>query len=552
MKTLIFILHFFLVDIINNLYGQDIEARNSFYIANKIEDYMSDVYERGLFNGCVLVTKNNEIIYENAFGYSDILNRIPLNTESKFDIGSLTKSFTAMAIMILEEEKKISYSDTLTAFFPDFPSYANKITIHHLLCHQSGILDYANDLAMLNEDLNPEKVLNKLKNEKLNFVPGSGTWYSNSGYFILGQIIEKVSGVSYADFINSRIFQPLGMKNSIVQDKKDMVIQNKAIGLNLIIPIDNHSIIIGDGGVNTTIGDLYKWHLEIDKPTLITKKSRDRAITPHLLTSGRQTSEGYGWHINYKNNSKIVEHGGASPAGYISYFLHPMSSEYTITLLTNFFVSDNFEEVLKGLTSIMEGSVPTKTKSPAIYKLNKYIIDNGVESLESIYVELNADTLEFMPLDELEFIRLSSFYINNKQFDEAIAILNIFAKEYPESIIPLEELITIYRVSGNKKLKSVSEKRLNSLKTNLSNKKKIEIELLNPKTEDYAFYLVVREGPGMKFHKISSIEPGESFIVIGKSMDSEWLKLKGKGWIYNRKGTISKDLHKSLPFLRCN
>ncbi|MFH1197148.1 MAG: serine hydrolase [bacterium] len=539
------------ISMLNIPLGQDIEKNENTEIAGTINEFMSDCFERGLFNGCVMVTKENEIVYEKAFGYSDIFNRIPLNIDSKFDIGSITKSFTAMAVMILEEEGKLCYSDTLSKFFPEFPDYANKITIHHLLCHQSGIPDYANELAMTEKDLTPETIIKRLASEELNFYPGTNSMYSNSGYFLLGQIIEKVTGVSYGEYITEKIFKPLGMINSIVYDKKEIQIADKCIGINFPMPEENHVTFSGDGGIYTTVNDLSKWHLELCNPTLVSQQSMDRATTPALLNNGEQSREGYGWHIKYKNNKKIIEHGGASPAGYISYIFHPVSCEYSITLLTNFFVSPNFGIVLNGLMSILDGSPPKEIKSPAMYRLNKYILENGNEYLKTIFDDFNSDTLKYTPFDELGFIQLSSFYKNRKHFEAATAILNIYSEEFPGSLIPLEELVDISKLTGDVLL-NATEKRLKDLKDELDKHDKVEIELLNPKTADYEMSLVVRCGPGSEYEIISAIKPGEAYVVIGRSLDGEWLKLKGDGWLFNRQGRMSAEQCNSLPFLRFN
>lgn len=548
-KTSILICILFWFSLLNIPNGQNLLNNKNEGTSGSIDEFMSDCYERGLFNGCVSVMKNNEVIYEEAYGYSDIFARRPIKIDSKFDIGSLAKSFTAMAVMMLEERGKLSYSDKLSSFFPEFPIYADSITIHHLLCHQSGIPDYANDLAMLNEDLSPEHIFNELKYSKLIFDPGSVSSYSNSGYFLLGRIIEKVTGLSYGEYISKNIFKPLRMSNSAIFDENGKDLDNTAIGTSFLSPKEIQMTLTGDGGILTTIGDLRKWHLELCSPTLVSRRSIDRALTPALLNNGEQSREGYGWHIKYKNDQKIIEHGGATPAGYISYFFHPLSCEYSITLLTNFFVSANFGIVLNGLSTILSGSLPNRINTPAMFRLNKYIIENGIDNLSSAFKEFNSDTSKYTPVDELEFIQLSSFYKNRKHFNEAAALLNLYCEYFPESLIPLEELIEIYKVTGNDLL-IAAENKLNDLKNDLDKKEKVEIELVNPKTADYEMSLVVRCGPGSEYENISAVKPGETYIVIGRSLDGEWLKLKGDGWLYNRIGRMSAEQYKSLPFLR--
>ena len=161
-----------------------------------------------------------------------------------------------------------------------------------------------------------------------------------------------------------------------------------------------------------------------------------------------------------------------------------------------------------------------------MYRLNKYIIDNGVSNLNSIFKQYNSDTSNYTPFEELEFIQLSSFYKNRNQFKKSIAILKIYQNEFPNSIIPYNELLEIYEQTESHELFKVTENERQSLNEKLSNLESIEIQLLNPKTEDYEMSLQVRSGPGSEYELISLIEPAESYIVIGKSMNGEWLKLK--------------------------
>ena len=519
-------------------------------ISRKIQNFMKECSERGLFNGSVLVAQDNRIIYKEALGYADILKRAPLSIESKFNIGSITKSFTAMGIMILEEQGKLSYNDILSFFFPEFPKYTDKITLHHLLCHQSGIKDYSNDLAMFGDEITDKLIMKRLIQEKLLFDPGTRSRYSNSGYFLLGRIIEKISGLSYSEFIQYNIFDPLKMKNSVVYDNKEMNIESKSIGLNFKTPNEKVSFSTGASGIYTTAEDLYNWHLALCKTDIVSKKTIDRAFTPSLLSDGYQSREGYGWHINYSDDVKIIEHGGASPAGYISYFWHPVSCNYSIVLLTNYFMSENFGIVLNGLKAIINGSKPKELRTPVMYRLNKYIIENGVNNLKSVFEEYNSDTLNYTKFDELNFIQLASFYKNNKYYETAIALLKIYKKKFPHSLIPLEELIEIYKVNRALELIRTTENDLEKLTLKLSTQKQVEIHLKNPKTEDYEMAIRVRKGPGSNYNSISAIQPDEFYTIIGRSLNGAWLKLKREGWVYYRISRITEEQFKSLPFMR--
>ncbi len=521
-------------------------------IANKIDSFMSHCYEAGLFNGCALVAKGNDIVYREAFGYSDIFTGEPMNIESKFDIGSLTKSFTATAVMILQEKGELSYEDKLSAFFPEFPDYAKQITLHHLLVHQSGIKDFHNDLALISENLSDEIILKRLVTEELWFDPGTRSMYSNSGYFLLARIIEKISGMSFGNFLNQNIFRPLKMKNTLINDGENVIISNKAIGKHFAESQDIHQYITGPSGIFITVDDLYKWHLHLCAPKIVSRESINKSFTASKLVDGNETKYGYGWKVNPGQSDTIIEHGGGSFAGYMSYFIHPISCDHTIVLLYNYFLPENFELVLKGISKIIEGEIPMAKKTPAIHKLNKHIIDNGVVNLDEFYSKINADTLNYIPFRELDFIRLSSFYKSRDQLNKSAALLAVYKDEFPNSVILFEELIEIYTKTRSDELLKAAESEKQILEQKLSHIEPFEIQLLNPKTEDYEMNLRVRSGPGSDYDGISVIKPAEEYTVIGKSMNGEWLKLKREGWLYYRIGRVSKEQFNALPFVRHN
>lgn len=521
-------------------------------MAKKISHFLNKCYDSGIFNGTAIVSKNNNILFKGAFGYADVLKRIPMNTKTKFDIGSLTKSFTAMGILILSEQGKLSLDDKLSKYFTEFPEYADHITLHNLLSHQSGIKDYSNDLAMLVENINEEMIIERLSMEELLFEPGTKSSYSNSGYFLLARIIEKASGLSFREFMKQNIFSPLKMNESDVKDKMEITIQDQAVGRNFVSSNEIRQFITGPGGVYTTVGDLYRWHLELTNQKVLPKRAVDKAITTAKLSDGSITRYGYGWRIIGDSNNPTIEHGGASPEGFMSYFIQPISGEYSIILLYNYFYPPNFETVISGIKAIMKGSEPQPDKTPALFKLNKYIIDHGVKNLNSEYRKINSDTINFISFEELDFIQLSSFYKNRNQPEKALAILDIYKKEYPNSLIVYDEILEIYKISGNAEMykKTDSERAILALK--LSKEKIVGIEFTNPDTEESQFVLNVRSGPGSEYGIAYGIKPGEHYTIVGRSLDGEWLKLKNEGWLYNRVGRLTNEQLKSLPFVKYN
>jgi len=198
----------------------------------KIDSLLQGKYPDNAPGATFLISKNGRVIYKKAFGLANLELNVPMKTNNVFKIGSLTKQFTAISILMLMEKGKLNLDDEITKFIPDYPTNGNKITIHHLLTHTSGIKDYTKVKglkAIAQKDLTPLELINFSKNESIDFVPGEKYKYNNSGYVILGYIIEKVTGQPYADFVEERIFKKLEMTTSQYASQRE-VIQNRASG----------------------------------------------------------------------------------------------------------------------------------------------------------------------------------------------------------------------------------------------------------------------------------------------------------------------------------
>ena len=173
----------------------------------------------------ILITKGDKVLYRGGAGMADLELSIPMTADHVFEIGSITKQFTAVAILMLAEAGKLDVQDEITKYLPDYPTEDHKITIHHLLNHTSGIRSYTsmNLQGIARTDMTPAELIDFFKNEPMDFAPGERWLYNNSGYILLGYIIEKVSGQSYEDFIEQRIFKTLGMENSRYGHKGEII-----------------------------------------------------------------------------------------------------------------------------------------------------------------------------------------------------------------------------------------------------------------------------------------------------------------------------------------
>ncbi len=296
------------------------------------QDVVNEYYKKGNFSGSVMIVKNGRIVCDTALGFRHIEKGLPSDKNTSFYIASLSKPFTAAAMMTLEQKGLLKLDDKASQFI-ELPEYAKNISIRQLLHHTSGIRDYENLFSK--KGLTNQEVIDWLFSLKhLDFIPDSEFKYSNSGYVILSQIIEKVSGKTYSVFINEHIIKPLQMNNTYVFES-DTVIQNRALGYNEQKKPDDYSILTtGDGGIYSTPGDLYKFDQALRNYTLISKKNTALMYAPSKLSNGQLSNYGFAWFIEDKNGKKTAMHTGGLN-GFKALFWRDLQHNSCIIALTN-------------------------------------------------------------------------------------------------------------------------------------------------------------------------------------------------------------------------
>jgi CubicO group peptidase (beta-lactamase class C family) len=286
-------------------------------IETEIDAIFNQAYPANSPGAAVLIAKDDKIIYRKAFGLANIELNVQMKPENIFHLASITKQFTSVAILILMEQGKLTLQDALSQYIADFPR-GNEITLHHLLNHTSGIKSYTNlpDFRSKTRlDMTPEEIISSFKNLPLDFNPNEKYEYSNSGYLLLGYIIEKISNMSYEDFIQKNIFDKLGMKNSYYANSYK-IISNRANGYQLYESnFENPeymspSIAYSAGSLMSTVDDLFLWNTAIQNNILISEKSKQLAFTNYKLNNGKQNNYGYGWAINKIEGNTTIEHPG--------------------------------------------------------------------------------------------------------------------------------------------------------------------------------------------------------------------------------------------------
>jgi len=297
----------------------------------KLEERINDVFESyahyNRFIGSVLISQDNNIIYKKSFGYADIDNHKKNSENSIFSIASVTKSLTAVGIMKLVEDGKLTLETPINTYFPDFiPDFSKDVTIRHLLNHSSGmqanigrIDDQGNGLMPRENPITLNELFEEFKDSKLKFEPGTGYEYNNFGYTLLAYIIENVTELSYADYMEQAVFKPANMKNTAVNVYKDLnkkAFPHTGLGMNTFKKISSpvyFSWVIGAGNINSTTEDLYNFMKALENGKLLKPASVDKLYS---LTQSRGVNDseyGLGWRIENKGGEKWINHTGLLP-----------------------------------------------------------------------------------------------------------------------------------------------------------------------------------------------------------------------------------------------
>ena len=291
-------------------------------VAERADALMSRQLKKKTHPGfSVLVSREGKVLFSKAYGMADVKGKKANTPDTTFRIGSITKQFTAAAILVLQERDKLSVQDSLAKYYPEWPNGKN-ITLHHLLTHTSGIYSYTSNpffAVQVSKPANIATLIPAIQKQKPNFAPGEKWEYCNSGYLLLGLIIEKVSGISYGEFLRTEFFEPLGMKHTGVhvagkEPKGEALGYAKSKGLfGTSFKLSNNwdmSWAGGAGALYSTAGDLQRWNEGVFGGKVLKKQSLRAALTPVKLADGSTKNYGYGWGIREKRGVRIISHGG--------------------------------------------------------------------------------------------------------------------------------------------------------------------------------------------------------------------------------------------------
>ncbi|TDL49233.1 serine hydrolase [Paenibacillus dendritiformis] len=340
------------------------------------------------------------MVLQKAYGYASIEHLLPNTIESKFRIWSLTKSFTAMAIMMLYEQKLLDFDDCITLFLPQL-HHLKDISVFHLLTHTSGLTNFTN-LPDYNKRLNKlrlnhQEVLHLFIDKPLAFKPGTSFAYTNSGYYLLGMIIENITGATFESYINDNILRPLGMENTGIDNNKKVI--NK-----MSSPYHSHwedfiqceymdmSSSFSAGAMYSTVDDLYKWDQALYSETLVSKATMDLAF------QFNDFKYGFGWFLDRRYHRRRVFHGGAY-RGFRSEMHRYPDDHTTVIMLTNYDFVPVFK-LAESLTGILFGEQISVPPRPQSYALDKRMYANYIGTYEGYGCKATVDRIE----DQLYFV----------------------------------------------------------------------------------------------------------------------------------------------------
>jgi CubicO group peptidase (beta-lactamase class C family) len=311
--------------------------------ADRIDDVVRAEMQRQKIPGAsIAVVRDGKIVKTAGYGLANVETGLRATPTTIYQLASVTKQFTATGVLLLIEDGALTLDTTLGSLLPDVPAAWHPVTVRQLLNHTSGIKSYTSVDGFdktLRKDFTPKELLALVADAPLEFAPGSRFAYNNTGYFLLGLILEKVSGQSYGAFLEKRIFHPLGMTHTRVNDLSDIV-PGRAQGYTLTPQGLKHGAYTSPtqpfsaGALLSSVEDQARWHAALDAGKVLKKSSWDQAWTPTVLADGTKADYGFGWELSAEQNHRAISHGGGIP-GFSTHVLRLPDDYLDIVVLTN-------------------------------------------------------------------------------------------------------------------------------------------------------------------------------------------------------------------------
>jgi len=428
--------------------------------AAAIESLLKRYQDVGAFNGTALVAENGKVIFKKGYGLADFEWKIPNTPDVKFRLGSITKQFTATLILQLVEEGKLTLDTTLAKALPYYRQDTGaRVTIHQLLSHTSGIPSYTSQPGFFRDvSRDPYEVKDfalKFCSGELEFEPGSTFRYDNSGYFLLGAIIEQLTGKTYAEVLKERVLDPLGMRatgydvGAPLLEKRARAYERSLLGVRNA-PYLDMSLPYAAGALYSTVEDLYLWDQALYTDKVLPKAAKERMWKPNL------EKYAYGWGIDTrpigpgKADRQTIGHGGGIN-GFNTLITRVPEDRQLVVLLNNT-GGTNLDVMFTGIADILYGRTPDPVKEPVAKTLYETIEKSGMAAAATRYRELKASRSTEFDLTEGQLNNLGYELLQQKKNAEAIEVFKLNVEAFPESGNTYDSLGEAYMKAGQKEL----------------------------------------------------------------------------------------------------
>ena len=467
------------------IFGQKKDIQDSSNKSVRIIELLNKYNEYGLFNGSALVAEKGEIIVKQGWGFANMEWNISNQPDTKHRLGSITKQFTALLIMQLVEQGKLELDVPISTYLNDYPKpNGDLITIHHLLTHTSGIPNYTsfnNFFKNSKENYSPTEFIKLFADSCLQFKPGEKLDYSNSGYYLLGAIIERATNKSYEQVLKENILEPLNMHNTGC-DHYSEILKNRASGYEktgsqfVNAPYLDMSVTYAAGSLYSTVEDLYLWDQALYSTKLINKQSMELLFNKHASISPT-THYGYGWTIGgYGDDSiTIISHAGGIN-GFNS-LISRIPKDKNLVVLLNNTGGTVLNEISTGILNILYNKPYGMPKKSLANLLVDSLQKQDISKTIKLFHKLKNDSL--YSINEYEINSIGYKLLQSGKVKEAIEVFKLNVEIFPNSGNVYDSLGEAYMLYGNKELAIYNYKKSIELNPNNQTGKKVLEKLLS-------------------------------------------------------------------------
>lgn len=431
-------------------------------LREKLGNYLQAHHEIGQLSGAVLVADGGEIVYQGAFGLANADWRVANTVDTRFRLASITKQFTAMLVLLLVEDGKLALDAPITKYLPDYPAASgDRVTLRHLLNHTSGIPSYTDRPGFLRNEGKSElpvaEFVAKYCSDPLEFEPGTKFHYNNSAYFLLGAIVETVTGTTYRDALRAHVLTPLGMNDTDLDDEY-AVVERRAMGYDEVL--GGHRVALwmdmsvpyAAGGMYSTVGDLWRWDQALRGKRLLGGKLEREMFTPGL------EDYGFGWWIRSRSGNgaeaaagppnPVVEHSGGMPGVSTLIWRRPALGRCVIVLGNTGGTAHG--PIQRGVVEILDGGTPKQPRPRGDFEIARCVLTEGIEPALAQLAKWPEVMRE--KYIERDVNRIGYGLLEQRRFDEAIKLFEFLTAAYPDSANTWDSLGEGHMRAGNRDL----------------------------------------------------------------------------------------------------